>query len=149
MIKIEVNKKNISIVGHANYDEYGKDIVCAAVSSVVITSIEAIALFDKDAIDVIQSKDKLELNSGMIELLKYLYENKNKYSLKILSAGHYIQVLRMLQRFNLTNVFDEIITIPFHIENEKIIITQGHKYDCDICNVGQCKIYEYNLFLFF
>ena len=43
MIKIEVKKKNISIVGHANYDEYGKDIVCAAVSSVVITSIEAIA----------------------------------------------------------------------------------------------------------
>ena len=43
MIKVEVIKKNISIIGHANFDEYGKDIVCAAASSIVITSIEAIA----------------------------------------------------------------------------------------------------------
>lgn len=97
--------------------------------------------------DIKNCIDKIEFNSGMIELLKYLYENKNKYSLIILSAGHYFQILRMLERFNLTNIFDEIISIPSHIENGKIIITQGHKYDCDICNVGQCKTYEYNLLI--
>ena len=97
--------------------------------------------------DINKCIEKLEYNPGMIELLKYLYKNKNKYSLIILSAGHYIQVLRMLERFNLTNFFDEIITIPSHIENGKKIITQGHKYNCDICNVGQCKTYEYNLLI--
>ena len=61
MIKIEVNKKSISIVGHANFDEYGKDIVCAAASSIVITSIEALASFDKNSVDIIQNKDKLEI----------------------------------------------------------------------------------------
>ena len=61
MIKVEVNKKNISIVGHANFSVYGKDIVCAAASSVVITSIEALASFDKDSVDIIQNKDKLEI----------------------------------------------------------------------------------------
>ena len=61
MIKVEVTKKNISIIGHANFDEYGKDIVCAAASSIVITSIEAIASFDITTIDVKQTTNKLEI----------------------------------------------------------------------------------------
>ena len=61
MIKIKVTKKNISILGHANYDEYGKDIVCASVSSVVLCSVEAISQFDINAIDIKQSKDKLDI----------------------------------------------------------------------------------------
>ena len=61
MIKIKVTEKNISILGHANYDEYGKDIVCAAVSSVVMCSVEAISSFDTKAVDINESKDKLEI----------------------------------------------------------------------------------------
>ena len=61
MIKVEVTKNRISLLGHANFDDYGKDIVCAAVSSVVITTIEAIATFDENAITVNEIKDKLEI----------------------------------------------------------------------------------------
>ena len=61
MIKIKVTKDIISIKGHANYDDYGKDIVCAAVSSVVMCSVEAISQFDINAVDVKQTKDKLEI----------------------------------------------------------------------------------------
>ena len=61
MIKVEVTKKNISVIGHADFDEYGKDIVCAAASSIVLTSIEAIASFDITSIDVIEKQDKLEI----------------------------------------------------------------------------------------
>ena len=61
MIKVKVGKKNISILGHANYDDYGKDIVCASVSSIVMCSVEAIANFDTDAIDIKQSKDELDI----------------------------------------------------------------------------------------
>ena len=61
MIKIKVTDQNISILGHANYDDYGKDIVCAAVSSIVMCSVEAISQFDIDAVDIKQSKDKLEI----------------------------------------------------------------------------------------
>ena len=61
MIKIKVAKKNISILGHANYDDYGKDIVCAAVSSITLCSVEAIANFDIKAIDIKQNKDKLDI----------------------------------------------------------------------------------------
>ena len=61
MIKVKVTKQNISILGHANYDEYGKDIVCAAVSSIVLCSVEAISKFDINAVDIKQTKDKLEI----------------------------------------------------------------------------------------
>ena len=61
MIKIEVTKNDITILGHAMYDDYGKDIVCAAVSSTVITSVELISAIDINAIDVTNSKDKLTL----------------------------------------------------------------------------------------
>ena len=42
MIKVLRSKKNISITGHAMYDDFGKDIVCSAVSSIVITSLNGI-----------------------------------------------------------------------------------------------------------
>ena len=61
MIKIEVKKNNILILGHANFDKYGQDIVCAAASSIVITSIEAIAKFNEQAVDIKQSDNKLEI----------------------------------------------------------------------------------------
>ena len=61
MIKVKVTKQNISILGHANYDEYGKDIVCAAVSSIVLCSVEAISKFDINAVDIKESNNKLEI----------------------------------------------------------------------------------------
>ena len=39
MISVKVLKNKIEIKGHALYDDYGKDIVCSAVSSIVTTTI--------------------------------------------------------------------------------------------------------------
>ena len=61
MIKVKVTKDLISIKGHANYDDYGKDIVCSAVSSIVMCSVEAVATFDANAIDVQEEKDRLDI----------------------------------------------------------------------------------------
>ena len=41
---------NVSIKGHADYDTYGKDIVCAAVSSIVTTAINSILALTPDEI---------------------------------------------------------------------------------------------------
>ena len=43
-----INK--ISIKGHADYDTLGKDIVCAAVSSIVTTTINNIITLEENAI---------------------------------------------------------------------------------------------------
>ena len=52
MIIVEKSKKNISIKGHALYSDFGRDIVCSAVSSIVITSINGILGIDKDSVKV-------------------------------------------------------------------------------------------------
>ncbi len=90
MIKIDIKKDQILVKGHANYDEFGKDIVCASVTSIVTTSINAIMRLDSDAItytsksgliEIIIKKhsdlvDTLLLN--MTELLKDLEKEYNK-----------------------------------------------------------------------
>ena len=87
MIKVTLKKENekineIIINGHACYDDYGKDIVCAAVSSIVTTTVNAILRIDKEAIyyddkifliKILKDDEivyKLILN--MIDLLKQL-----------------------------------------------------------------------------
>ncbi len=60
MIKVNVigNDDKIEILGHAMYDDFGKDIVCAGVSSIVITTINAILSFDNEYITYKSLKDK-------------------------------------------------------------------------------------------
>ncbi|HHT38141.1 MAG TPA: ribosomal-processing cysteine protease Prp [Mollicutes bacterium] len=66
MIKIYVEKQNdqinkIRIHGHAKYDDYGRDIVCAAVSATVITTINGILSLSK-TIDYVENKDEVIIN---------------------------------------------------------------------------------------
>ena len=47
MIKVKVEKNNaeikkITMTGHAMYDDYGKDIVCAGVSAVMVGGLNSI-----------------------------------------------------------------------------------------------------------
>ena len=51
MIKVELKDNLITIKGHAGYDDKGKDIVCASVSSIVITTINGIIEINPDTID--------------------------------------------------------------------------------------------------
>lgn len=66
MIKISLKEENkkikeIEIKGHALYDDYGKDIVCAAFSSILITTVNAIERIDKDAIFYDEKKFLLKI----------------------------------------------------------------------------------------
>lgn len=47
MIKVIKQNNLITISGHANSDVYGKDIVCASVSSIVYTTINALMKLDE------------------------------------------------------------------------------------------------------
>ena len=52
------NYKRIECKGHAGFDEYGKDIVCAAVSVLTINTINSIEEFTDDDIVINQNEDK-------------------------------------------------------------------------------------------
>lgn len=62
MIKVNIKEKEIIITGHADYDEYGKDIVCASVSSIVITSVNAALKIEEKSLDFKEEQDKLTIN---------------------------------------------------------------------------------------
>lgn len=66
MIKIKLNKDHIEIKGHAMFDVYGRDIVCASVSSIVITSVNGIISIDKNSIKCKQSDGLI-----VIDILKH------------------------------------------------------------------------------
>ena len=51
MIEITQRKDGISIKGHANYAEHGKDIVCSAVSALVQTLIQSVEELTADKIE--------------------------------------------------------------------------------------------------
>jgi uncharacterized protein len=95
MIKITVISNQdiineIKIVGHANYDEYGKDIVCSSVSSIVITTINGILSINEDSIIYEQNNNDFNIKiikqldttkkliNNMLDLLEQLQKQYTK-----------------------------------------------------------------------
>jgi uncharacterized protein YsxB (DUF464 family) len=97
MIKVVVKKNEIVVTGHSGYEEYGKDIVCAAVSSTVLTTINAILSIDSSSISVTEGEElKIEilkhdnnidiLINNMINMLSELENDYSKY-IKVIKEG--------------------------------------------------------------
>ena len=94
-VKVDYNDQKISrfvVSGHAMYETYGKDIVCSAVSSCVITTVNAILEIAPDSILVEQAKEivievqkmdtiVLKLLQNMLDMLKSL-ENQYPKNIK-------------------------------------------------------------------
>lgn len=92
MIHVKVEKshakyKKIAVLGHALYDDYGKDIVCAATSSIVTTTVNGVLALDKGSLSYMISKKGMTIGiknedsttqiliGNMVSLLKELEKN--------------------------------------------------------------------------
>ena len=90
MIRVNIKNKQIIVAGHADFADYGKDIVCASASSIIITSINACLRFDAHSLEYKEEKDKLTIDikseadnikliiENMIYMLEELAETYNK-----------------------------------------------------------------------
>ena len=70
MIKIHIKTNNdainyIKIKGHSGYAESGYDIVCASVSSICVTTINAIVRYNEKAL--VYTEDDGSLEIGILE----------------------------------------------------------------------------------
>lgn len=91
MIKVNITKDKIKVFGHAGYEEVGKDIVCASVSSIVTTTINAVIRLDESAIHYEEQEGMVQIDImkhdlvtdtlilNMVELLKELEKEYSKY----------------------------------------------------------------------
>ena len=92
MIQVKVIKENgkykkVTVLGHAMYDDYGKDIVCSACSSIVITTVNGLLSIDNKCISYLVSKKGMSIDvkntdditqklmHNMVSLLKELEGN--------------------------------------------------------------------------
>ena len=92
MITVKVVKENakykkVTILGHAMFADYGKDIVCSACSSIVTTTVNGILSIDNSSISYLVSKKGMTIDvksddkvtqtliNNMISLLKELSGN--------------------------------------------------------------------------
>ena len=92
MIKIKLLKKGndfdkIIIKGHAMYNDFGKDIVCAAVSSTVITSINACLSIDEDSLDY-DEREGLEIEVKKSDIVTYKIIDNMVSNLKELERAY-------------------------------------------------------------
>ena len=74
MIKVNYLLKDrklveLEITGHAEYDESGKDIVCAAVSTAIIVTANAVELLD------LNSKRELMIDEGYFKFTVLEHEH--------------------------------------------------------------------------
>ena len=79
MINISYKKdkliSEIKISGHANFAEFGKDIVCAAVSSIVTTTINDILTLDDKAIKYVDKDGYILITNEGSQLADKLLNN--------------------------------------------------------------------------
>ena len=90
MIRVNIKNNQIIVTGHADFADYGKDIVCASASSIIITSINVCLRFDAHSLEYKEEKDKLTIDikseaddikliiENMIYMLEELAETYNK-----------------------------------------------------------------------
>lgn len=104
MIKVEYienssNIEYIKISGHANYDDYGKDIVCSAVSAIsmgalnALKNIENYAITQKEGLIIIENKNKSSYDDNIVL-------NTILIQLKTIEQSYpkFIQIVRLIKR---------------------------------------------------
>lgn len=92
MIKVTKKDDHIEVSGHALFAEYGKDIVCAAVSCIVITTVNGIISIDKESINYLEKagfisidvvKHSKEVDALILNMMNLLKELESQYKKNI------------------------------------------------------------------
>lgn len=103
MIRIEITRINgninhLSVKGHANSDEYGKDLVCAAVSAVITGGLNSLEnpksfgiIFEEGNVEVSSlsgvSKNDYHTLEVILTQLRTIEEDNKKY-VQIIEKGN-------------------------------------------------------------
>ena len=99
MIVITQHKNGLSIRGHAHYAEIGKDIVCAAVSTLAQTLIYSIKELTADKIKYVSKPGWVEIEHGELSKDAQLLVNSFFVGVNMIADSYplYVRVDRALK----------------------------------------------------
>ena len=114
-------------------------------------SLKQIKYHGKTKEDFDKMLDELSLTKGMADLFSYIKAQKNNYDSIILSCGYDYVIKYILKKFNISNVFLDIICNPSRDANpdetdQFIYVMKKKPHDCDKCNPCSCKNNEFKEF---
>ena len=114
-------------------------------------SLKQIKYHGKTKEDFDKMLDELSLTKGMADLFSYIKAQKNNYDSIILSCGYDYVIKYILKKFNISNVFLDIICNPSREANpdetdQFIYVMKKKPHDCDKCNPCSCKNNEFKEF---
>ena len=114
-------------------------------------SLKQIKYHGKTKEDFDKMLDELSLTKGMADLFSYIKAQKNIYNSIILSCGYDYVIKYILKKFNISNVFLDIICNPSREANpdetdQFIYVMKKKPHDCDKCNPCSCKNNEFKEF---
>ncbi|PKM95974.1 MAG: ribosomal-processing cysteine protease Prp [Firmicutes bacterium HGW-Firmicutes-1] len=104
MIKVTLLLKKDQLIGfemsgHANYGDYGKDIVCASVSVLAINTVNSIEAFTKDVFDCTVREDDGFLHFQLISNIS----DESKLLLNAFNLGIQEIKLQYCNNIDITN----------------------------------------------
>ena len=79
----------MKILGHANYAEYGKDIVCASVSSLITCTVNNISVVDSSSVKYEDDGNKIYIeiiNNNDISLRLFKLSINFSYNLSVICS---------------------------------------------------------------
>lgn len=65
MVKIEVKDKEIRISGHSTNEPAGKNIVCAAISMIIATTVSGIQKIEPESIEFIDNGEEMTITTNI------------------------------------------------------------------------------------
>ena len=93
MIKVVYSSNSLIVTGHANYDDYGKDIVCASVSSLITCTVNGIYSLNKNSIlykddsnivlDDVKVVTSRVINTNIFDLINAIVEKNIDKALEV------------------------------------------------------------------
>ena len=95
--------------------------------------------------------NQISLTQGMSDLFNYIKEQKDNYDCIILSSNYEYVIKYILNKFNIKDIFIDIITNPSREANQDekaqfIYVLKKQEHNCKICNPCSCKKNEFKEF---
>ena len=114
-------------------------------------SLKQIKYHGKTKEDFDKMLNELSLTKGMADLFSFIKEKKDNFDCIILSCGYEYVIKYILNKFNISSIFLDIICNPSREANpdeteQFIYVMKKNPHDCNKCNPCACKNNEFKEF---